>query len=152
MFVPLGTKDIPVNSEELVELRRTEVTFEDGTTQTLEDNWRTTANPTLVLDPKQTWTGKTIFELKPPNPERRLCKKTNTEQVREPELKIVSQGTSASSSSTSRKPSERREGLPWNVEFKSEQMRSLVLKLWKEPDPDTGLARMSDTWHKLPTC
>ena len=33
LFVPVGTKDLPVDPDELMELRTTEVTFADGRTQ-----------------------------------------------------------------------------------------------------------------------
>jgi hypothetical protein len=41
LFVPTGTKDMPVTVEELAEQRLTEVIFADGTTQVIEDNWVT---------------------------------------------------------------------------------------------------------------
>ena len=99
LFVPVGTKDLPVDPDELIELRTTEVTFADGRTQTLEDSWRLAEDPTMVLDPTQTWTGKTIFKLKLKPPTTRLSTKTNITTPEEPQLKIVSEGTSRSSSS-----------------------------------------------------
>ncbi len=64
MFVPLGTRDLPVDAEELADFRRTEVTFADGKTQVFEDSWRTSEDPTKILDPSMTWTGKTVLQTK----------------------------------------------------------------------------------------
>ena len=149
LFVPVGTKDLPVDPDELIELRTTEVTFADGRTQVLEDSWRLAEDPTMVLDPTQTWTGKTIFKLKSKPPTTRLSTKTNITTDEEPQLKIVSEGTS--SSSTSRPVIvEKRLVDQKHVDFGSESFRQLVLKLRNDPDVDTGHVRTSDCWHRLP--
>ena len=152
LFIPVGTKDLPVDNEELIDLRITEVTFENGKTQTLEDNWRTNEDPTSVLDPSQTWTGRTVFKLKSAPPDKRLKSKTNTDRVKEPELKVTSEGTTSTSLSRLARPPERRDEGTFNVEFGTEALRSLVLKLWKETDSETGQPKNTDTWHRLPCC
>jgi hypothetical protein len=152
LFIPVGTKDLPVDNEELIDLRITEVTFENGKTQTLADNWRTNEDPTSVLDPSQTWTGRTVFKLKSAPPDKRLKSKTNTDRVKEPELKVTSEGTTSTSLSRLVRPPERRDGGTFNVEFGTEALRSLVLKLWKETDSETGQTKTTDTWHRLPCC
>ena len=78
------TQDLPVDPGDLIELRTTEVTFSDGRTQVLEDSWRLAEDPTMVLDPTQTWTGKTIFKLKSKPTTTRLSTKTNTTTSKEP--------------------------------------------------------------------
>jgi hypothetical protein len=142
---------LPVNPDELAELRTTEVTFADGRTQVLEDSWRLAEDPTMVLDPTQTWTGKTIFKLKSTPTPTRLSTKTNTTTPKEPQLKVISEGTS--SSSTSRPVVvEQRLVDQKHVDFGSESFRQLVLKLRNDPDVDTGHARTSDCWQRLPNC
>ena len=141
---------MPVDPDELIELRTTEVLFADGRTQTLEDSWRFAGDPTMVLDPTQTWTGKTIFKLKSKPPTTRLSTKTTITIPEEPQLKIVSEGTS--SLSTSRPVIvEKRLVDQKHVDFGSESFRQLVLKLRNDPDVDAGHVRTSDCWHRLPT-
>ena len=149
LFVPTGTKDMPVNVDELAEQRITEVTYADGTTQVLEDNWVTSEDPTCVLDGSQTWTGKTLFKLKASPTGKRLRFKTDTAVTREPPLRVLSERPSSSSQGTSRERSDHEKTCS---PFGSEEFRQLVLKLRSEPDPETKLERTSDTWHSLPNC
>ena len=152
LFVPLGTKDMPLDVEELVDVRTTEVIYADGRTQTLEDNWRTSDDPTKILDTEQTWTGKTVFKLKSGPPDRRLRTKTDTTLTKEPQLKILSEGTTSTSTSSSSRPVvvEKRLVESTHAAFGTESFRQLVLKLRAEPDSDTGRAKTSDCWHRLP--
>ena len=84
-------------------------------------------------------------------PTTRLSTLTNVTTATKPQLKIISEG--ASSSSTSRPVVvEHRLVDQKHVDFGSESFRQLVLKLRKDPDTDTGLVRTSDCWQRLPNC
>ena len=88
MFVPLGTKDIPIELDKLAEQRTTFVEYEDGEKVTLSDLWRTSDDPTKVLKADKTWTGKTVFKLLAEQDGRRFSKKTNLRTTFNTELNL----------------------------------------------------------------
>lgn len=89
LFVPTGAKDMPVGLDEFAEQRRTEVTFEDGTIQVLEDNWVTSAEPSCALECNPTWTGRTLFKLKASPTGKSLRFKTDNVVPQEPQRRIL---------------------------------------------------------------
>ena len=60
-FSPDGTRDRPVGLEDLADERTTFLEYEDGSKETLVDNWREVENPKERSS--QRFVGKTAFKL-----------------------------------------------------------------------------------------
>lgn len=63
LFSPTGMNDVPVKMERLSGVRKTEITYQDGEVETVEDNYQISKHPHEKK--KGLWTGRTILDLKP---------------------------------------------------------------------------------------
>ena len=86
-FSPDGTKDRPVGLEDLADERTTFLEYEDGSKETLVDNWREVENPKERSS--QRFVGKTVFKLKSAPTGKLLLRKRSTfpepQPLQEPE-------------------------------------------------------------------
>ena len=77
LFSPVGMTDVPVKMDSFTGNRKVEIEYENGETETLQDNIYTSRKPHAKQ--KMMWMGKTILELK-------STKEKVSEQPKRPEL------------------------------------------------------------------
>ena len=152
MFVPLGTKDMPIELDKLAEQRTTFVEYQNGEKVTLSDLWRTSDDPTKVLKADMTWTGKTVFKLLAEQDGRRFTKKTSLRTTFNTEPEVLEQSLPATSSTSKLEDAKTSTPLAKNLLFGTEEFKTYVTKLWDELDPITKTLRTTDYWLYLPTC
>ena len=151
-FSPDGTKDRPVELDDLANDRVTFLQYEDGTTQTLTDNWRTVENPKGNA-PKR-FVGYTLFKLKSPVPANRVSTgKQSTFPASKPQALQQTSEPQPSPKTLPPRSVEDRFALRLSQASAGtlEAFKVTLLEQLNEQDPATGQPYTHDVWLNFPT-
>ena len=166
-FSPHGTQDRPLKLEDLADERETYFQYEDGTTEVVKDNWRTSSNPTAKTS--KAFVGKTVFKLQSKPTGKKLVGKQSTL----PEVQMADRKSETPTQELARVTSkvqrprltnlatpetqENLRQLVWNfggadkdLSEAPEAYKQAVLKQLALPDPMTGQPYVHDVWVELP--
>ena len=164
LFSPEGTKDRPVELKDLTGERVTVMNFEDGSSKTLNDDWRKSDDPRAKQD--KYFKGKTVFKLASKPTGRRLVGKQST--LPRPEVHVEMPPPVPSSRTSTQKLSPevvlrdhgeyadtfRKRVFDLVADEAVDPMKGLenfVKRSLDDVDPQTNEAYTHDTWVQLPT-
>ena len=152
-FSPDGTKDRPVGLEDLADERTTFLEYEDGSKETLVDNWREVENPKERSS--QRFVGKTVFKLKSAPTGKRLLRKRSTfpepQPLQEPETTEPQEPFKKKLSKEVSVEDTFRHRLAQAAAGTLEELKTALLEQLQEQDPATQQPYTHDLWLNFPT-
>ena len=152
-FSPAGTKDPPVGLEDLADERTTFLEYEDGSKETLVDNWREVENPKERCS--QCFVGKTVFKLKSaPTGKRRLRKRSTfpePQPLQEPETTGPQEHFKKKVLKEASVEDTFRHRLAQAAAGTLEELKTALLEQLREQDPATQQPYTHDLWLNFPT-
>ena len=163
LFSPDGTKDRPIELKDLSNERTTFMEFEDGSTTSVTDDWRTSDDPRAMQEKR--FKGRTVFKLASVPTGRKLLGKQSTlkppeplevkpQRIQDSKLQVVPPPTSQASNPLAAEYKDTfRERLfqALAADGSYDGLESFVTKSLDDFDPQTGEAYVHDTWAELPT-